>query len=60
MGGVRRAADAFAKVARIRRRTRGQYIEVEITPRPAARAVPALPDEFANYVLYATLLERRG
>jgi hypothetical protein len=57
---VRRAAEAYAEVARIERRARGRYVEVTITPRPEADVAATLPEEFANYVLYATLLERRG
>jgi len=59
---VDRAAEAYADVVRATPRVKGQYIEVTLRSAATGGAPVAegLAKEFANYVLYATLLERRA
>ncbi len=57
---IDRAAEAYAEVARVSQRTKGAYFEVALDPSGSGDADENLTHEFANYVLYATLVERRA
>jgi hypothetical protein len=59
---IDRAAEAYSDALKVTHRLRGSYHEVDLRA-AAARGGPVgegLAKEFANYVLYATLLERRA
>jgi hypothetical protein len=57
---IERAAEAYADVLRATPRTKGAYHEVELLQRTGRGGVSdGLAKEFANYVLYATLIARR-
>ncbi|MBI5480222.1 MAG: hypothetical protein HY906_15260 [Deltaproteobacteria bacterium] len=59
---IERAAEAYAEVLRATHRTRGAYLEVDLQSRAARGGAisEGLAKEFANYVLYATLIARRA
>ncbi|HEY3359510.1 MAG TPA: HxsD-like protein [Polyangia bacterium] len=59
-GAIRQATQAYADVVQVSQRTRGAYHEVDLAVLPEGAGNETLPQEFANYVLYATLLERRS
>ena len=60
-GAIDRAAEAYQEMARVTHRSRGGYFEVSIEAAAPGGDQPdvTLTHEFANYVLHATLLERR-
>ena len=59
---IDRAAEAYADVLQATQQTKGAYLEVQLQSRTGrGGAVSAgLAKEFANYVLYATLIARRA
>jgi hypothetical protein len=59
---IERAAEAYADVLGATQRTQGAYHVVELKSRGARGGAVAegLAKEFANYVLYATLIARRA
>jgi hypothetical protein len=59
-GAITKASEAFADVLQVSQHARGGYHEVDLVVLPEAEDGEKLPREFANYVLYATLLERRS
>jgi hypothetical protein len=59
---IDRAAEAYAEVLRATQKPKGAYHVVELQSRSARGGAisEGLAKEFANYVLYATLIARRG
>ena len=59
---IDRAAEAYSEVLRATQRAKGAYLEVDLQSRSARGGAVAegLAKEFANYVLYATLIARRA
>jgi hypothetical protein len=59
---IDRAAEAYAEVLQATQRTKGAYHEVLLQSRTGRKGAVSegLAKEFANYVLYATLIARRA
>ncbi len=57
---IGRAAEAYAEVLQATQRTKGAYHEVTLQSRTGKAVSTGLVNEFANYVLYATLIARRA
>ena len=59
---IDRAAEAYAEVLQATQRTKGAYHEVTLQSRTGRGGTisDGLAKEFANYVLYATLIARRA
>ena len=57
---IDRAAEAYAEVLKATQRTKGAYHEVQLHSRTGKDISAGLASEFANYVLYATLIARRA
>ncbi len=60
---IDRAAEAYAEVLQATQRTKGAYYEVQLqslTGKSGKAVSTGLANEFANYVLYATLIARRA
>ncbi len=60
---IDQAAEAYAEVLQVSLRSKGAYHEVELqspTGKAGKDVSPGLASEFANYVLYATLIARRA
>ena len=57
---IDRAAEAYAEVLKATQQTKGTYHEVQLQSRTGKSVSAGLANEFANYVLYATLIARRA
>lgn len=57
---IDRAAEAYAEVLVATQRAAGAYHEVRLQSRTGKSVSTGLASEFANYVLYATLIARRA
>ncbi len=59
---IDKAVEAYADVLQATHRTKGVYHEVELQSRTGrgGAVTEGLAKEFANYVLYATLIARRA